>query len=336
MNLKVETIYLLASLKHFSLDKIYFKMSKNLLLVFLFLGTFCTLSAQKDESDKAVDSLVAQVRAVKFKTEGVVALADGKVNLNIPKGFKYLDAQQTHFVLEKLWGNPPQDDDGMLFPMDADLLQNTSWAFVIKYQKDGHIDDSDAAAIKYDELLTSMKESVKEESGNRVKEGYEAIDLIGWASQPYYDASQKTLHWAKEVKFGQAEEHTLNYDVRILGREGLISMNAIGKMTDLDSVKKVIPNVLTAVTFGDGHKYSDFNPSIDKVAAYGIGGLIAGKVLAKAGIFVFLLKYLKFIGLAVVGFGSWFMNKIRGRKEEETTEIEPPYTPPTSEIMGDK
>ena len=144
-------------------------MSKNLLVVFLFLGTFYTLSAQKDESDKAVDSLVAQVKAVKFKTEGVVALADGKVNLNIPKGFKYLDAQQTHFVLEKLWGNPPQDDDGMLFPMDADLLQNTSWAFVIKYQKDGHIDDSDAAAIKYDELLTSMKESVKEESGSEGK-----------------------------------------------------------------------------------------------------------------------------------------------------------------------
>ena len=39
--------------------------------------------------------------------------------------------------------------------------------------------------------------------------------------------------------------------------------------------------------------YSEFNPDIDTVAAYGIGGLIAGKVLAKAGVLAAGLVLLK-------------------------------------------
>jgi uncharacterized membrane-anchored protein len=34
-------------------------------------------------------------------------------------------------------------------------------------------------------------------------------------------------------------------------------------------------------------------PGADKVAAYGIGGLIAGKVLSKAGLFALALAFLK-------------------------------------------
>ena len=51
------------------------------------------------------------------------------------------------------------------------------------------------------------------------------------------------------------------------------------------------------VEFDDGNRYSDFNPDIDTVAAYGIGGLIAGKLAAKAGIFALLAKGGKFIVL---------------------------------------
>jgi uncharacterized membrane-anchored protein len=105
----------------------------------------------------------------------------------------------------------------------------------------------------------------------------------------------------------------LNYDVRILGRSGLISMNAVGSIAQLDEVKGKIPQILSAVEFAEGNKYWDFNPSIDKVAAVGIGGLVAGKVLAKAGLFVILLKYIKVIGLAVVAGGSWLWNKFTGR-----------------------
>lgn len=60
-------------------------------------------------------------------------------------------------------------------------------------------------------------------------------------------------------------------------------MNFIANMGQLEEVNAARDEVLAMVSFNDGHKYSEFDPDIDKVAAYGIGGLIAGKVLAKTG-----------------------------------------------------
>lgn len=52
-----------------------------------------------------------------------------------------------------------------------------------------------------------------------------------------------------------------------------------------------------------------FQQDVDKIAAYGIGGLIAGKILSKAGIFVILAKFWKVITLAVVGVLAAFRKK---------------------------
>ena len=64
-------------------------------------------------------------------------------------------------------------------------------------------------------------------------------------------------------------------------------------MLQLPDVKQNIEPVLASVSYTDGNKYGDFNPELDEVAAWTIGGLVAGKVLAKAGIFALLLKNLK-------------------------------------------
>jgi uncharacterized membrane-anchored protein len=49
--------------------------------------------------------------------------------------------------------------------------------------------------------------------------------------------------------------------------------------------------------FTTGNTYGEFNSSVDKVAAYGIAGLIAGGILAKTGLFakigILLLKFIK-------------------------------------------
>jgi len=61
--------------------------------------------------------------------------------------------------------------------------------------------------------------------------------------------------------------------------------------------------VLALTEFDPGQRYSDFNASTDKVAAYGIAALVAGAIAAKAGLFaklfVLLLAFKKF---AIVGF----------------------------------
>ncbi len=116
----------------------------------------------------------------------------------------------------------------------------------------------------------------------------------------------------------------MNYNIRVLGRKGFLVLNAIGDIGVLGKVQEDIDPILASVDFNPGFRYSDFNPDVDEIAAYGIGGLIAGKVLAKAGIFAVLLKFWKIIALAVVGAFSAFRKKIFGTKEEEkpTTQAE--------------
>ena len=70
-------------------------------------------------------------------------------------------------------------------------------------------------------MLKDMKEGTEDHNDARKEAGFEAVHLIGWAEKPHYDASAKKLYWAKELNFEGSSAHTLNYDVRVLGREGV-------------------------------------------------------------------------------------------------------------------
>jgi uncharacterized membrane-anchored protein len=155
----------------------------------------------------------------------------------------------------------------------------------------------------------------------RKKAGFPTIELVGWATPPRYDAETKKLYWAKELRFEDNEVNTLNYNIRILvlGRSGVLVLNAVADIGDLDTVEKATPEVLAAVDFTAGNRHQDFDPSIDKVAAYGIGALIAGKVAAKAGLFKVILgailaakKVLIVAGVAI----AVFVGRLLGRKKK--------------------
>ncbi|MDP5170293.1 MAG: DUF2167 domain-containing protein, partial [Bacteroidia bacterium] len=248
---------------------------------------------------------------------GEITLGDGIAVLQVPQGYKYLGPEGSKTVLTDLWGNPPSETLGMLFPEDiSPVSDDFTYAIEISYTEEGFIDDEDAEDIDYDELLESMQEESVEINQQREAMGYESIEFVGWASAPYYDQENKKLHWAKELRFGDSEGNTLNYNIRVLGRKGFLTMNAIGDIDVLPQVNQHLNEVLASVEFTPGNMYSDFDPDLDEVAAYGIGGLIAGKVLAKAGFFVVLLKFWKIIAVAIAGAFAVFKKKIFGSKDE--------------------
>ncbi len=244
--------------------------------------------------------------------QGKVAIKDIAV-LQMPDGYKYVPGDKAKMILHDLWGNPERDDVlGMVVKTDYKLSDLGGWAFIVSYDEDGYVKDEDADKINYDDLLKEIQESETEGNKKRKEAGYPEIHLLGWATKPYYDKENKVLHWAKKLKFGEEEDLTLNYDVRILGRKGVLSMNAIGAMDQLDDINRHIPDIVKMATFTDGNKYKDFNPSIDKIAAYTIGGLIAGKLIAKTGLLILLLKNIKLILLAAFGGFAAFRKRIAG------------------------
>lgn len=283
-------------------------MKKILVLVFGFYSVYSF--SQVDSTKLFIEKLESQMNY----QSGEIKLGDDIGTLIVPDQFSYIDSAQATFVIKNLWGNPSGSGTlGMLVPKSTGVAADNAWAFIITYDEMGHVKDDDADNINYDDLLKEIREDISKENEERVKAGYSKYELVGWASTPFYDKDKKVLHWAKEMKFDGNQINTLNYNVRILGRKGVLVLNAVSSIDQLSEVKKNIDPVLSSFNYADGNRYTDFNPEIDEVAAWTIGGLVAGKVLAKVGIFAFLLKYIKLIGIALAGLGGaawkWFKRK---------------------------
>ncbi|AOP35111.1 hypothetical protein A0128_15435 [Leptospira tipperaryensis] len=270
-------------------------MKYRIVVAFLMLLSFGLYPQQNEEANQIVKNL-------KYQT-GKIVLGDNLATLTVPPHFRYIDGKQSKLVLEKVWGNPPGPEPlGMLFlKNESPISQNFTFAISIGFSEEGFIKDDDAKDMDYEDLLDEMKDDTKESNEERKKEGYQSVELVGWASPPFYDEKTKKLHWAKTLKFEGSEVDTLNYNIRMLGRKGVLILNVIADIDKLPQVNQELDAIVNSTEFNEGSRYSDFNPGLDTVAAYGIGGLIAGKVLAKAGLFALLLKFWKVIALAAIG-----------------------------------
>ena len=251
--------------------------------------------------------------------QGEITLQGGAAKLNVPDAFHFLDPADTRKVLVDLWGNPPDAADkvlGMLLPADAGPDQPQCYGVIITYDGSGYVKDDDAEKIDYRAMLKDMQKATNENNEARTKKGYPAMELIGWAAPPHYDRATKKLYWAKEFEVEGNSVHTLNYDIRILGRRGVLILSAIAGMNQLDQIKEAAPQVLSMVNFQQGNRYADFDPKTDKVAAYGLAALVAGGILAKVGGFKLLIGLLlaakKFVIIGLVAV-SGFIKRLFGR-----------------------
>jgi uncharacterized membrane-anchored protein len=218
-------------------------------------------------------------------------------------------------------GQPPRQTVlGMIVPTNAPLDSETSWAVVVTYSDEGYVSDEDAAKTDYDALLAELKEGAKEDNAARKQAGYETIELVGWAVPPRYDAASKKLYWAKELAFEGGDQHTLNYDVRVLGRRGFMSLNAVADMSELAAVQNGMQQLLPTAEFQAGARYADYDAGSDKVAGYGVAALIGGGIAAKTGLLAkigaFLLAGKKLIGMLLVGLVA-MVGKLFGKKKDQ-------------------
>ena len=238
----------------------------------------------------------------------------------MPDSSRFIGPESSKRLLVDAWGNPPVVAEGvlgMLYPADVNPLADTGWGVVITYAKSGYVDDKGAESIDYDKLMKSMKKEVEKDNKERVKEGYEPLHLVGWAEPPHYNEATHKLYWARELNFEGSPQHTLNYSVRILGRRGVLVLNAVAGMDQLTAVAATVPSMLAFTDFNQGNRYADYHEGVDPKAAFGIAGLIAGAAAAKAGLFKgfwLALLGLKKVLIVVVAAVAGFFKKIFGRK----------------------
>lgn len=240
---------------------------------------------------------------------GRIAIPEAKASLNLGERYEFYGPADARKILVDLWGNPPSAADGVLglvMPVGSSPAGD-SWGAVISFEATGYVADDDAESVDYDDLLKQLQEQTADNNEARKQDGYPAMRLVGWAERPDYDAGKHAVVWAQDLAIEGGKTDTLNYDVRSLGRYGVLSMNLISGMDQLGATRAAAHAFASHAQFDPGARYTDYNASTDQVAEYGIGGLVAtGAGLAvakKLGLLALVVKFLKPLGLALfVGF----------------------------------
>jgi uncharacterized membrane-anchored protein len=294
----------------------------NVLKLALMLIALCGASAVSAQSPAASQMSLEQFDASLTYQTGKITLPGSLATLDLPANFRYLTPADTERLLVQGWGNPPGNTTlGMIVPANTSPLSEKGWGVIVTYEGDGHVPDDDADTIKYNELLKEMQESTVEANVERKKLGYAAMTLVGWAEAPSYDKSSHKLYWAKELRTEGDSANGLNYNIRVLGRQGVLVLNAVSSMSQIAEIKKEMKNVTAFTEFTPGNRYADFNAATDKTAEYGLAALVAGGVASKLGLFgklfalLLAFKKLILIGLGVAGMAVW--NFFRGRSSEK-------------------
>jgi len=174
-----------------------------------------------------------------------------------------------------------------------------------------------------------MKEATEEANAARKEQGFSPIHVTGWDEKPHYDKSKHFIIWGIEGEGSHGK--FVNYNTRILGRHGVLSLNLLTSKADLEKDKPYVAQAITATKYSSGKSYADYQPS-DKVSEGGLTGLILGSAgiaaAAKLGFFAkigkllfgFLLIFKKGAFLIVVALVA-LAGKLFGKKNHNE---EPP------------
>lgn len=275
----------------------------------------------REEQAKAIRAAIAKAMV---RGPASVGLRD-QATLSLPEGFGFIPQKEAAAFM-KLIGNRTGDEFmGMLVPLaTAADTRGGQWFVSLDYDAAGYIKDDDAKHWDSDKLLQSLKEGTEAGNADRMSAGIPPLMVTRWIQAPVYEPGSHRLTWSAEAKNkdGTDTDPTINYNTYVLGREGYISLNLVTEASTVDQDKTEAGKLLGAVDFKSGKRYSDFNSSTDKVAAYGLAALVAGVAAKKLGLIALigagLVKFSKVIIIAVVAFGAgisrWFKARF-GRKE---------------------
>jgi uncharacterized membrane-anchored protein len=289
---------------------------------------------------RAAAATQAQAEAIEktliYQT-GTLTVHDASIAM--PSGARFLTSQDAQRVMHDMYGNPPDPELLGLIVPDGQTAMTADYVVTVAYDDSGHISDKDASGINYADMLRQLQKQAADDNPSRVQQGYDALTVVGWAEQPHYDAVTHKLYWARELEVGNDPVHTLNYGVRVLGREGTLDLDAISSIENLSAVSTSMNELLQSSAFAPGRTYADYKHG-DRTSSLTIAALIAGGTYAaaKTGLIALLLAKAKFIIVAIIAtIGALrrrIMRRFRGGQEAAPVTAPEPMTVPEPEPMA--
>jgi uncharacterized membrane-anchored protein len=221
--------------------------------------------AQTEDQQQALAHQIATLNWIAGPNTIEIANVAG---FDIPQNYELLTPPDSLKFLQ-LNGNNPAPDDAT-----DDILQNTdpnsAWFAIIAYQAAGHIDDSQP--IDPVRLLATMRQASDLDDANRRAQGIPTMTLTGWAIQPGYDSQIHRLEWAYDFT-NPDNSQTVNLNGLILGRTGFLKITVVDDPAALNRDIPEINAALDNITFNDGQRYQDSQPT-DPKSPYTLATLI--------------------------------------------------------------
>jgi uncharacterized membrane-anchored protein len=204
---------------------------------------------------------------------------------------------------------------------------SADWFVVMRYDAEGYVKDDEE--IDANDLLKDMREGNEEANAERKQRGFNPLTLEGWSDPPHYDKAKHHLVWSLIVS--DPEGKSVNYNTRVLGRHGFVSLNLVTDPEKLGAYRSHAAALLGGTRFKQGARYEDFNADTDKVAEYGLAGLVAAGAglgaakFVKLGLFAKFSKVIlgvliagkKFIVLALIAAAALVKKLLSGGKSKE-------------------
>ena len=303
-------------------------LKKHILCMWLLLAAPLPALAQDKPASPEQAKEAARLKAIydsETRRQGDVHIGAANATLHLGDRYYFLGPDDAKRVVIDGWQNPSGSADGvlgMIFPKDKSFLD--SWGAVVTYDLSGYVSDKDANTANYDTLLKDSRKGEDDINEERKKGGFPAIHLVGWAQQPTYDRPSHSEIWARDIQFSDQKIDTLNYDLRILNRRGVLSLNLVSTMDGLAEARTAAADLAHTAAFDAGARYEDYKEGTDHKAAYGVAGLVAAGLgvaaAQKLGVLAVALLFLKkgavLIAAAVAAIGSRF-RKLLGLPEKK-------------------
>ncbi len=282
-----------------------------LALVCLSLGGYAWPAIAEDAAPQALPWQVGPTEA---------KLGDQAL-LKVPTGYQFLGSEETQRLLKQMGNIPSGSELGLI----TSATGGESWFMVVRYIDAGYVKDDEAANWDADALMASIKAGTEEDNKVRQSQGFPPLVIRGWEEKPHYDKAANKVVWA--IAAQERDSVGVNYNTLSLGRQGYLSMNMVGSLEELPTLKPHVGVLLSNVEFIDGKRYSDFDSTTDKVAAVGLSALIAGAAI-KSGLFAKLWAFIiplmvagkKLLMLLVIALGGLAAKYFKKKSKPEPLE----------------
>jgi uncharacterized membrane-anchored protein len=255
-----------------------------------------------------------------------------EVQLSLPAGYAFLGMPDADRFLKK---NGSFDNQGVLGVVLSQDEKQT-WGVIIDYQEAGYVKDDEK--LDSGEILKSIRQGTDEANKERTAHGFPELHVGEWTESPHYDRATHRLVWGLSVN--STHGTTINYNTRVLGRHGYVSLNLLSGADRIAVEKSNATTLLAATTFKNGARYEDFDKKTDKVAEYGLMGLILGgaglvglkavKIGLLAGALKFLVAGWKLVAAFFIALGAGikkiFTGKSAGVPQQKETKLPPTGT----------